>query len=216
LGELWQTFAARIGSWHAPLGRYSPFIASLLFAGCAFTHSTLLRRLGYSVASVLVFLIAVDLANSLLEREPVAVERERNKRLKYIPVSWPQFVLTGVLATLYTWFVFVGLGAWTPLIFALLAYPLSCLVAWRNVRLWYQQGVDYEEVLKEEEELQRALQARANAHSEVIPRRPLLSGRRPYPNRDPILNPRQPDLLTGRKPKCAGEGTAPLPFRASQ
>lgn len=151
--ELWQTFAARICSWHAPLGRYSPLVASLLFAGCAFTQSGLLRLLGYSVASVLVFLIAVDLANSLLEREPVAVERERNKRLRYIPVSWPQFVLTGVLATLYTWFVFVGLGPWTPWIFLVLAYPLCCLVAWRNVRLWYQQGVEYEEVLKEEEQL---------------------------------------------------------------
>lgn len=163
LRELWQTFAARICSWHAPLGRYSPLAASALFAGCAFAHSTLLRLLGYSLASVLVFLIAVDLANSLLEGEPVAVEHERNKRLKYIPVTWPQFVLTAVLAALYTWFVFVGLGPWTPWMFGVLAYPLCCIVAWRNVRLWYQQGTDYEEVLKEEEELQQARRARAHA-----------------------------------------------------
>lgn len=159
--ELWQTFAARVCSWHAPLGRYSPFAASALFAGCAFSHSTLLRLMGYAVATVLTFLIAVDLANSLLEREPVAVEQDRSKRAKYIPVTWPQFVLTAPLAALYTWFVFIGLGPWTPWMFGILTYPLCCMVAWRNVRLWYQQGTDYEEVLKEEEELRHEYLSRS-------------------------------------------------------
>ena len=159
--RVWQTFVARICSWHAPLGRYSPLAASALFAVCGFCRSALLRTLGYAVASVLVFLIAVDLANSLLEREPVAVEHERSKHLKYIPLTWPQFVLTAALATLYTWFVFIGLGPWTPWVFGFLAYPLCCMVAWRNVRLWYQQGCDYEEVLKEEEQLEQQHRSRA-------------------------------------------------------
>lgn len=161
LRQLWQAFAARICSWHAPLGRYSPLAASALFAACAFVHSLLFRLLAYAVATVLVFLIAVDLANSLIEQEPVEVERERNRHLQYIPANWAQFALTAVLAALYTWLVFVGLGPWTPWIFAVLAYPLCCLVAWRNVRLWYQQGVEYEEVLKEEEQFAEIEQARA-------------------------------------------------------
>lgn len=161
LRDSWNTFAARICSWHAPVGRYSPLAASALFAASAFVHSVLFRLIAYAVATVLVFLIAVDLANSLLEREPVQVERERNRHLQYIPANWPQFALTAVLAALYTWLVFVGLGPWTPWIFAALAYPLCCLVAWRNVHLWYQQGVEYEEVLKEEEQFAEIEQARA-------------------------------------------------------
>lgn len=161
LRQFWQSFAARICSWHAPLGRYSPLAASGLFAGCAFVHSLLFRLFAYSVATILVFLIAIDLANSLVEQEPMEVERERNRNLKYIPAKWPQFFLTAMLAGLYTWLVFVGLGPWTPWMFAVLAYPLCCLVAWRNVRLWYQQGVEYEEVLKEEEQFAETEQARA-------------------------------------------------------
>jgi hypothetical protein len=165
LRERWQIFVAQIRSWHAPLGRYSPFAASALFAASGFSHSLLLRVLAYGVASILAFLIAVDLAQSLLEREPAAVERERSRRLKYIPLNWPQFVLTGALAAIYTFFIFIGLGPWTPFLFGVLAYPLCCLVAWRNVRLWYQQGANYEEVLKEEQELERnrALRARSLA-----------------------------------------------------
>lgn len=171
LRQIWHTFAARICSWHAPLGRYSPLAASTLFAACALVHSPLFRLLAYSVATILVFLIAVDLANSLIEQEPVEVERERNRHLQYIPANWAQFALAAVLAALYTWLVFVGLGPWTPWIFVVLAYPLCCLVAWRNVRLWYQQGVEYEEVLKEEEQFAELEQARAAARTTAMAKR---------------------------------------------
>ncbi|HET9181766.1 MAG TPA: hypothetical protein VFP59_06515 [Candidatus Angelobacter sp.] len=161
LRQYWNTFAARICACHAPLGRYSPLAASALFAASAFVHSRVFRLFAYTIATILVFLIAVDLANSLLEREPVEVERQRNRHLQYIPVNWAQCALAAVLAALYTWLIFVGLGPWTPWIFAVLAYPLCCLVAWRNVRLWYQEGVEYEEVLKEEEQFAEVEQARA-------------------------------------------------------
>jgi prepilin signal peptidase PulO-like enzyme (type II secretory pathway) len=155
LRESWQIFVAQIRSWHAPLGRYSPFAASALFAASAFSHSMTLRLLAYGVATILALFIAVDLAHSLLELESPSVERERSRRLRYIPVNWFQFALAAALAAIYTWFIFVGLGPWTPFVFAVLLYPLCYLVAWRNVRLWYQQGADYEEVLKEEAELER-------------------------------------------------------------
>jgi hypothetical protein len=29
-------------------------------------------------------------------------------------------------------------------------FVIACLAAWRNVRLWYRQGADYEQALREE------------------------------------------------------------------
>jgi hypothetical protein len=48
--------------------------------------------------------------------------------------------------------VFTGLGPATPFLFVVPVFAFSSLAAWRNVRLWYRQGSDFEDRLHQLEE----------------------------------------------------------------
>jgi hypothetical protein len=146
---------------HAPLGHWAPLAASALFAAAGLSHSTFLRILAYSLATILALLIAADLARSLLETEPASASRDA-RPAKHAQVTVLQLVITAVLASIYTYFIFVGLGPWTPFMFVPPIYLLSCLAAWRNVRLWYRQGAEYEIELKQAEEIERLRLAHAH------------------------------------------------------
>jgi hypothetical protein len=148
---------------HAPLGRWAPLAASGLFAAAGFSHSKFLRVLAYGAATALVLLIAADLTRSLLENEPARTRNDPMRPAKYISMTVFQLLITVALASLYTFFVFLGLGPWTPFIFVPVIFVVCYLVARRNVTLWYWQGAEYEEELKETEaELEKIRLARAH------------------------------------------------------
>jgi hypothetical protein len=88
-------------------------------------------------------LIAVDVAAELLEPD-AAGQRGPRAQPKHVPLSPFQFVLAGIQASIYTVLIFAGLGPATPFIFLLPVFALSSIAAWRNVRLWYRQGIDFE------------------------------------------------------------------------
>lgn len=134
---------------HAPTGRWAPFAASGLFAATHFTDSTALRVLLDGGAFVLAVLVAADLARSLMERQPAIAIGGQAVPQKNVPVTPFQFVLTGALAAIYTGLIFVGIGPFTPIVVLPLVFLVACLAAWRNVRLWYLQGSEYEEELNE-------------------------------------------------------------------
>jgi len=131
---------------HAPLGHAAPFAASALFAAAGLSSSRPFRILAYSLATAFAILIAIDIATDLLERD----DAERNRRAGrpqydvHVPLTPFQFVLAGVQAAIYTVLIFTGLGPATPFIFLIPVFAFSSIAAWRNVRLWYRQGYDYE------------------------------------------------------------------------
>jgi len=55
-------------------------------------------------------------------------------------------VLSVALGCLYSVLVVVGIGLWMPFIFLPVLFLVCCLVAWRNVSLWYEQGEDFEKL----------------------------------------------------------------------
>jgi Na+/proline symporter len=72
-------------------------------------------------------------------------------------VTPPQVFLAAIVACVYAGMMFVGLStvvASSGIAFFVMSpviVVLSSLAAWHNVRLWYLEGADYEQVLKEEE-----------------------------------------------------------------
>jgi len=129
---------------HAPLGHAAPFAASALFAAAGLSRSTAFRVLAYSLATAFAILIAVDIANDLLEPDDAERNRRAGKPRQRVPLSPFQFVLAAVQAAIYTILIFSGLGPATPFIFLIPVFAFSSIAAWRNVRLWYRQGMDFE------------------------------------------------------------------------
>lgn len=135
-------FFSWLQNCHAPLGRLAPFAASALFAASAFSHSLFLRIAAYTGATILVILIAIDLASELLE--PEEQDRSQNRGVvSSVPLSPFQFVLAAIQAVTYTFFIFVGLGPATPFVFLIPVFAFASFASWRNVRLWYRQGSQF-------------------------------------------------------------------------
>jgi hypothetical protein len=132
---------------HAPTGRWAPFAASGLFAAGSLTDHASLRVLLDCAAAALALLIAADLARALMERQPAVSVGGRAVSLRRVPVTPFQFVLTGALAAIYTWLIFVGMGPFMPIVVLPIVFLVACFAAWRNVRLWYLQGSEYEDEL---------------------------------------------------------------------
>jgi hypothetical protein len=151
---------------HAPLGHAAPLAASALFACAGLARSGLLRVLAYGLSSALALLIGVDLVRSFLDRSPSEAVRYGDRA--YGSMAWFEFLLALPLAGVYTFFLFVGLGPWTPFYFVIPAFVVSWLVARRNVKLWYSQSLGYQARLREAEELER----RHRAYKEWLERHP--------------------------------------------
>ena len=135
---------------HAPTGRWAPFAAAGCFAATNFTHVILLRWLLQGVAGVLVVLIAADLARALMERQPPISVGGIPIPTRNLPINAFQLALTGAAAVLYTVLIFIGIVPISPrAAFVLLPVivVVAWLAAWRNVRLWYTEGAEYEDEL---------------------------------------------------------------------
>jgi hypothetical protein len=154
MDEIWKFGYERLHEAFLPLQRFTAFIASALTLASGFCSSRPLRLLCLSVAVLLFLTVATDFARSLLDRDPTgATQPGRNN----LPVTPPQVFLTAIVACVYAAMMFVGLS--TVVTSSGIAFfvitPgimfLSALAAWHNVRLWYREGEDYEQVLQEEE-----------------------------------------------------------------
>lgn len=154
MGENWQAVLQQVRGMCLPLQPWTALIASVLVLVAGFCPLRPLRVLALVLAAVLFLIVAADFARSLLERETgYASDKGPPKRL---PVGPAQIFLTAMLAGMYTLMIFGGLHLLLlppALAFAVLlpgVFIVACLAAWHNVRLWYRQGADYEEVLNED------------------------------------------------------------------
>ncbi len=154
MGEIWKFGYERLHEAFLPLQRFNAFIASALTLVSGFCSSRPLRLLCLSVAVLLFLAVAADFARSLLDREPNGAPETSRYNL---PVTPPQVFLTAIVACVYAVMMLIGLS--TAVTSSGIAFfvispgilVLSSLAAWHNVRLWYREGEDYEQVLQEEE-----------------------------------------------------------------
>ena len=146
--------AERVSRLLSPVHRFAPLLASALTVAAGLCTVSALRLL-LSISAIVLFLwIAADFARSLLE--PETGFASENGPPKEVPVTAAQVGLTTILGTMYGCMIVAGLH----LLFLprgpqfMLVVPgifvIAFLAAWRNVRLWYRQGADYEQALKEE------------------------------------------------------------------
>jgi hypothetical protein len=153
LGLDWKALEQKFESLHAPLGRWAPLAASALFAGARFAPYLALRVLLYMGASIMAILVAIDIARSLLEVDSSKHEAMHAKRLQQMPVTAPQVFLALGLTLLYTFLIFLGIGLWTQLIILPFIFAFASVAAWRNARLWFEQGEEYLEERAEVDEM---------------------------------------------------------------
>ncbi len=144
-----RAFIDWLATLHAPFGHAAPFVASGLFAVAGISHIAPLRILAYCGATVLALLIAADITRSFLD----GPELSMNPGVK---VPWPMLafraLLTFLMASVYTSLMFVGMGLWMPFLLWPLIFGFACFIAWRNVALWYEQGMEFEKELTEAEQ----------------------------------------------------------------
>jgi hypothetical protein len=140
---------------HAPLGRWAPFVASVLFASATIFRSPFLKALTYTGAVLFGLLIAADVAGSFIDRQSFPDPAKHRRVPLTLPMLFFRILLTGIMGSVYTALIFAGIGPWMPLfLFLPVIFLGCCFVAWRNVSLWYQQGEEFDEALAEEESSQ--------------------------------------------------------------
>ena len=142
-----------LASLHAPLGRWSPLAASVLFGIAGFTHSSFVHALVYFGACVMVVLIAADIAKSFIDQHSFPF---RPAAPLTMPMLALRLLLTGAFGGIYGFFVLVGLGPWLPPLLWPVILAICFLVAWRNIDLWYEEGAEFEEELTEEDHRQHS------------------------------------------------------------
>ncbi len=155
MGEWWQFQFERVRGNFLPLQHLAAFAGSVLILVASLCASRPLRILCLAVAVILLLFVAADFARSLLDRERyVGDEPPRPDN----PVTAVEVVLTTIIAAIYFCLLLAGLYTllFSSFLVLLIMVPavavFSSLAAWRNVRLWYREGADYEQALKEEEE----------------------------------------------------------------
>lgn len=154
MGENLRKLVRWLAALHAPLGHWAPIAASALFAGAGLSHYSFLRFLAYSGASIFI-LIGADIVGSLIDRHSFPDPRTHHCVVLTLPMLIARVMLAAGLGSVYTFLVFIGVGPWTPFIFLPAIFLVCCLVAWRNVSLWYEQGEEFEQVLAEAEDHRR-------------------------------------------------------------
>ncbi|HEX7289349.1 MAG TPA: hypothetical protein VF532_24410 [Candidatus Angelobacter sp.] len=144
-----------------PLRPLTPFLASGLTLGAGFCTVRPLRIFLLCLALGLFLEVAADFARTLLDRETGYASYQGPPQT--IPVTPAQLALAGALALVYFFMIFAGLAMFfLPsglglVLIVLGVLALSSLAAWRNVRLWWREGADYEQALKEESNMSHKL-----------------------------------------------------------
>jgi hypothetical protein len=146
--------AERLSRLFAPVHRFAPLLASALTMAAGLCTVSALRLLMSILAIILFLWIAADFARSLMERETGFASESGPP--KEIPVTAAQVGLTAMLGAMYGGMIIAGLHLmFLPhgMLFMFVVpavFVIAGLAAWRNVRLWYRQGADYEQALREE------------------------------------------------------------------
>lgn len=154
MGEYWQLMFQRARERCLPLRHLAPFAGSGLVVTAGFCSSRPLRFACLSVALILFLFVTADFARSLLDRSTGNASYQGPP--KHIPVTPSQVFFTLIVAAAYFFMIFAGLHGLfetSGVVFFAMApgiFLFSTLAAWRNVRLWYRDGADYEQALKEE------------------------------------------------------------------
>jgi hypothetical protein len=157
LGEDWRVRWQQFRLIFSLKKPWAPMLCAGLAYGASHIQSPSIRW-ATAGAVVILFLIAgVDVALGLVETDPGPSNPLRTSQK--VPVTPFHIMLAGALGAVYA---FLILGALLPLISVLTlptlwvlaivapaTFLIACLVAWRNVRLWAHEGVEYEELLNE-------------------------------------------------------------------
>lgn len=106
----------------------------------------ILRGLAYLGAMALVVLIGADIAQSFIDRDSFP---QHPGVVLTLPMLIVRVGLTLVLGGIYSFLLFIGMGFWTPFVFWPVLFLICSFIAWRNVALWYEKGVAFEEELAE-------------------------------------------------------------------
>ena len=149
MGDYFRKLVRWLAALHAPLGHWAPIAASALFATSGLSHSTFLRIIAYIGALVLALLIGADAARPFVDPHSFPDRPASARTLLTLPMLFVRVALTGILGSIYTLLVFVGIGPLAPFILLPFLFVICSLIAWRNVDLWYEQGVEFEQELKE-------------------------------------------------------------------
>jgi hypothetical protein len=149
VGENIRKIILWLSAIHAPLGRWAPIAASALFATSGLSHSNFLRNIAYIGALVLALLICADVARPFVDPHWFPDRPASARTLLTLPMLFVRVALTGILGGIYTFLVFIGIGFWAPFILLPFLFVICSLIAWRNLDLWYQQGAEFEQELKE-------------------------------------------------------------------
>jgi hypothetical protein len=146
VGEKTRALIHWLTALHAPLGHGAPFAASALFAVAGISPSGMWRTIAYLSAAILAILIAADITRTLVERHPYI---SHPRTILTLPMLAFRAVLTLILGSVYSYLVFIGIGPWTPFVLWPVLFVVCSMIAWRNVEIWYEQGAEFEEELKE-------------------------------------------------------------------
>ena len=158
-----------LAALHAPLGHWAPIAASVLFAGAGMSHSFFLRFLAYSGASIFIILIGADILRSFIDQHSFPDPRTHHCAVLTLPMLIARVILAVGLGSVYTFLVFIGVGAWTPFIFLPAIFLVCCFVAWRNVSLWYEQGEEFEQALAEAQDHEEHRHSSATHSGRAMP-----------------------------------------------
>jgi hypothetical protein len=138
-----------------------PFLIILALLASNFTRSGPLRFGALILVVLFCLYLAADFARLFLDPD-------RNKpgfQGRPTPITTVQIVFSLLMAVAYTLAVLVAMRGWlgftpapdhiVPFVAVTAGTFLLCLsAAWQNVRLWYRQGAEYEDHLKEAEEFE--------------------------------------------------------------
>src|SRR5689334_3937586 len=106
MSETSRAFIRRLSSLHAPLGHWAPIAASALFAGAGISHSSFLRFLAYSGASIFIILIGADIVASFIDRHAFPDPHTHHCVVLTLPMLTARVLLAAALGSLYTFLVF--------------------------------------------------------------------------------------------------------------
>jgi amino acid transporter len=131
--------------------RWAALLSGIMMVTARFFPTSSLRVLVYGLGVVFLLLTVIDVAQDFLDRD---YPKRPNNRIKAKPAA-PEIFFAAMLAFIYSFFIIAGMNLFflpsaVILFFVMPAiFLICCLVAWHNVTLWYDEGADYEEALKE-------------------------------------------------------------------
>jgi hypothetical protein len=148
LEQDWRRFVEWVRSIFLRFPHLAPLATLALLVVARITSSKPLRTGAYCIVIILLLTTAADLARSFIDQGAAETS------FRDVPPNLSQILLAALLGATYALAILSILGVWTPMVIPPV-FVISCLAAWRNVRLWYCQGQDYKNRLKEAEEVEK-------------------------------------------------------------